>query len=93
MTDRDVQQSSGPQKEEFMRHRSLKLAIGKIRAANADAIEFTESGIAADLIDNLVTEINCALTVERNEAYVRGMHDEHNEPLGDRLPPLPVKGR
>ena len=91
--DSDVPVSSGtaPQKEEFMRHRNLKLVIEKLRATNAEAIEFAEAGVSQEIIDTLVTEINRALVVERNEAYVRGMHDEHDERLGERLPPLPAR--
>lgn len=33
--------------------------------------------------DKVLAEINSALVVERNEAYMRGMYDEHNKSFGD----------
>lgn len=70
-----------PQKQPYENHPSLTAAI----------MIFSRTGESISrliLWDKLLGEINSALIVERNEAYVRGMHDEHNEPLGDRLPPL-----
>lgn len=87
MTDRDAQTSGIPQRRPFEEHPALAASIRSTWG------NIYQNGITLEAWNAMLLEIDAALTVERNEAYVRGMHDEHNEPLGDRLPPLPIKGR
>lgn len=73
-----------PQQRPFELHPDLQRSIQRTWG------RIYSEGLTLDAWNAMIREINCALTVERNESYVRGMHDEHNEPLGDRLPPLPA---
>lgn len=72
-----------PSKRPFETYPNLAAALNELKRKANDEGLFDNLRWAA-----LLMEIDCALATERNESYVRGMHDEHNEPLGDRLPPL-----
>ncbi len=72
-----------PGKREIERHPDLLAAVQKTWG------RIYNDGLTLAAWNEMIAEIERALVTERNESYVRGMHDEHNEPLGDRLPPLP----
>lgn len=78
---------TAPQKRPLETHEDLDRSLRAVWGLLASGGIGNAYGLWAEVLN----QIDRALTIERNESYVRGMHDEHNEPLGDRLPPLPER--